>query len=295
MGLKEHMDAQKEAPVSSLLEVLAELDKPLEEMDTDRIDEQAGSVPDDDANTLPAYGQAMHAAWRKARKNSVRAAGKRVWKHTVLVAACLILVTVTTFGAANAFRWNGFLRIFHLSEGTLTFQSPAKEYPLLGSGTQNGEMIPPPPPSEIEDTQAKETSIRSEEELYTLSTPGDKAFRPLLEKYAFGGGTLFEDVFGSTLHLSLADGEGLSIYVQIVAFDASNADNMSVGVTFETDEGSQQTVRLGNDTVIVSTNGDVNAVEWVLPMGYCHIFGKAGKEEVLEIARILINAGLKPV
>lgn len=294
MGLNEHMDAQKAAPVSSLLEVLAELDKPMEEMDTDRIDQQTGSVSECGVRTLPAYDQAMRVAWRKARKNNIHAAGKRLLKRTALVAASLILVAATTFGAANAFRWNGFMRIFHLSEGTLTFQSPAKEYPPTGSGTQNGEMIPPPP-VENEDTQTKETSIRSAEELYALDTPGDKAFRPMLEKYALSGGTLIEDVFGSMLHLSLKGSGGESVYVQIVTYDASNADNMSAGVTFEIDEGSQQTVRLGSDAVIVSTNGDINAVEWVLPMGYCHIFGKTGKEDLLEIARMLIDAGLKPV
>ena len=289
MGPSNHTDAQNIQNTDSLLHVLHQLDQPLDMMDTEWIDAQLTPMPEAAAPSILPYEQAMRNAAAALKAQKGRAARRRALKRMTAVAASLLLVTAGTFGAANAFQWDGFLRIFSVQNGILSFQTPVEE--------EDGPGLPETVvEGNTEDVPLDENiTLNSAEELLALSTPGDKAFKPLLDKYAFDTGSLFATKTDSLLTLTFLDGSGNRLNIQVSTVNEEYTGSMASSVFFEIDEGSQKNVRIGDDTVITCTNMDVNTVQWITKYGFCHLWGKAGHEELLNIAKILLDAGLKPV
>ncbi len=289
MGPNNHTDAQNIQNADSLLQILHQLDQPLDVMDTEWIDTQLNLMPETAAPSLPAYEQTMRKAAAALKAQKSRAARQQALRRMAAVAASLLLVTAGTFGVANAFQWDGFLRIFSAQNGILTFQTPVKEDGSPGYLKADGEG------DAAEVPQDENITLNSAEELLALSTPGDKAFKPLLNEYAFETGSLFTTEADSLLTLTFLDGSGNRLNLQTSTMNEKYAASTASSIFFEIDEGSQKNVRIGNDTVITCTNMDVNTVQWITKYGYCHLWSKAGHEELLNIAKILLDAGLKPV
>lgn len=296
MGPNKHTDAQNIQIDDSMRKVLSQLDRPLHDMDTEWIDKQLDSVQDIAAADT-AHEQTMHNAEALDIANKVRTARRRMVKRTAALAAGLMMVAAGTFGVANAFQWNSFLRIFSAQNGILSFQTPvekdgnigklkAKAYKEKDSSLQD----------ETEEEWQDETIvIASAEELLALSIDSEKAFKPLLENYALRSGDLYKTKTDSLLTLIVLDGSGNDISIQISAVNKEYINSVASSVFFEIDDGSQKNVQIGDDTVITCTNLDINTVQWITQFGYCHLWSKDSHEELLHIAKILMDAGLKPV
>lgn len=299
MGPNKLTDAQSIQIDDSMREVLHQLDRPLDEMDTEWIDKQLDSVQDTAASSLEAYEQTMRSAATLDSMKKVRAARRRMIKRTAALAAGLMMVAAGTFGVASAFQWNSFLRIFSAQNGILSFQTPAEKDINISSLETDNEDDPSQKDEskdESEDESEDElVNIRSADELLALSTDGDKAFNPLIVKYAFQSGELYKTETDSMLTLTFLDGSGIELYIQVSTVNKEYINHVASSVFFEIDDGSQKNVQIGNDTVITCTNLDVNTVQWITQYGYCHLWSKASHEELLNIAKILLDAGLKPV
>ncbi len=296
MGPNINTDALNIQTAGLLQQVLHQLDQPPESMDTEWVDEQVASLPKDYASSRQAYEHTMRQVRLKWQAGRARAARKRHARRAAAIAASLALVAVTTFGAANAFQWKSFLRMFSPENGSFSFQTSKNVTGSDSFSTNGGKEIPPPPPDDApDDLLEEEITLRSAEDLLALSTPGDQAFRPLLERYSFHKGNLYRNNFNSNLTFSLKDGDGKNCYVQIVAFEESMIDDAAASFTFEVVDGIQKTVRIGDDAVVVCANSYITAVNWIMKLGFCYIHGDVGEEALLDIAKILIDAGLKPV
>ncbi len=296
MGPIKQTDAQNIQTTDSFLNVLHQLDLPADEMDTKWIEDQLDPSLDHTASSLPEYHQVMHKAAVSFQSKRMRAARRRFFMRMAVAAASLMIAVAGTLGVANAFKWNSFMRIFTPQADTLTFQSPSKDPGDFGQTVQNGD-IPPPPPENAPEEQLTviEIEIDSAQELMDLSATGEKAFQPLLENFTFKSGDFYSDGINTKLFLGFLDDSGNELFVTIDTLNPEYADDTSKGAGFYFDEGSQKNVQIGGSTVITSSNGDTNMVQWIIEYGYCHIRGRASQEELLNAARILLEAGLKPV
>lgn len=295
MGPNKHTAAQNIQVDDSLREVLRQLDRPLEEMDTVWIDKQLDSVEDIAASSPDTYEQTMRCAAASDGMRKVREARKRMIKRSAALAASLMMVAAGTFGVANAFQWNSFLRIFSVQNGILSFQTPVEKDAIISSLEADNEDDPTQKDGSEDDSEDELVKIRGADELLALSTDGDKAFKPLLDKYAFHSGELYKTETDSLLTLTLLDGSGNELFIQVSTVNKEYINHVASSVFFEIDDGSQKNVQVGNDTVITCTNLDVNTVQWITQYGYCHLWSKASHEELLDTAKILLDAGLKPV
>ncbi len=294
MGPNKHTDAQNKQIDDSMHKVLIQLDRPLDDMDTEWIDKQLDSVQDIAAASDTAYEQTMRSAAALDNAKKVRAARRRMAKRTAALAAGLMMVAAGTFGVANAFQWNSFLRIFSAQNGILSFQTPVEKDGNINSFEIDEENDSSSQDEEEDEWQDESIVIASREELLSLSTDGEEAFKPLLDKYTFHSGDLYKTKTDSLLTLNVLDNSGNDISIQISAVNKEYINSVASSVFFEIDDGSQNNVRIGNDTVITCTNLDINTVQWVTQYGYCHLWSKASHEELLNIAKILLDAGLKP-
>lgn len=291
MGPNKHTDAQSIQIDDAMRNVLYQLDRPLYDMDTDLIDKQLDSMQDIAASAQASYEQTMRSAAAADSMKKVRTARRRMIKRTAALAASLMLVAAGTFGVANAFQWNSFLRIFSVQNGILSFQTPVEKDANIESLETDEEDD-----TSLQDESVDEiVAIHSADELLALSTDGDKAFKPLLDKYTFQSGDLYRTEADSLLTLIFLDGSGNDLYIQVSAVNKEYIDHVASSVFFEIDDGSQKNVQIGDDTVIACTNLDINTVQWITQYGYCHLWSKASHDELLDIAKILLDAGLKPV
>jgi hypothetical protein len=295
MGPIKHTDAQNIQIDDSMRKVLYQLDRPLSDMDTDCIDKQLDSVENIAASSQAAYEQTMRSAAAADSVKKVRTARRRMVKRTAALAAGLMMVAAGTFGVANAFQWNSFLRIFSAQNGILSFQTPVEKDANIDSLEADEDDDTNQQDESGEDPQDESITIASADELLALSTDGDKAFKPLLDKYTFQSGDLYKTETDSLLTLIFLDGSGNDLYIQVSTVNKEYIDHVASSVFFEIDDGSQKNVRIGDDTVITCTNLDINTVQWITQYGYCHLWSKASHEELLGIAKILLDAGLKPV
>lgn len=295
MGPNEHTDAQNIQKSDVLLQVLHQLDRPLDSMDTEWIDRQLAAVPKAKAPSLPAYEQTMRNADVFLKAQKARALRRRTGRYAAVAAAGLVLLAATSFGAANAFQWETFLRIFAPQNGILAFQTPMKDGKSAGYEAKAGWGGASPQSGMTKEPREETVEINSPEELLALSTTGDKAFPALLARYTFQSGNLHHSEYDSTLTLSMTDSSGANCSLQIVTYDQSSADDTLASVFFEIDEDSQRILRIGDDAIVSYTNEDYLTIQWITKSGYCHIWGKAGEEELLHIAKLLLDAGLKPV
>jgi hypothetical protein len=295
MGPNNHTDAQNIKMDGSMRKILSQLDRPLQDMDTEWIDKQLDSIQDNAAASLAAYDKTMRSALALCHANKLHAARRLMIKRTAAAAAGLMLVAAGTFGAANAFQWNSFLRIFSAQKGILSFQTPVEEDGNIVSMGADKENEPSLKDGTADVTQSDLTNIVRAEELLSISTAGDKAFKPLLDQYTFQSGSLNRTETDDLLNLTFLDGSGNDLNIQISTVNKEYLNQVASSVFFEIDDGSQKNVRIGDDTVITCTDLDVNTVQWITQYGYCHLWSKASHEELLNIAKMLLDAGLKPV
>jgi hypothetical protein len=295
MGPNNHTDAQNIKMDGSMRKILSQLDRPLQDMDTEWIDKQLDSIQDNAAASLAAYDKTMRSALALDHANKLHAARRLMIKRTAAAAAGLMLVAAGTFGAANAFQWNSFLRIFSAQKGILSFQTPVEEDGNIVSMGADKENEPSLKDGTADVTQSDLTNIVRAEELLSISTAGDKAFKPLLDQYTFQSGSLNRTETDDLLNLTFLDGSGNDLNIQISTVNKEYLNQVASSVFFEIDDGSQKNVRIGDDTVITCTDLDVNTVQWITQYGYCHLWSKASHEELLNIAKMLLDAGLKPV
>jgi type IV secretory pathway VirB2 component (pilin) len=235
-----------------------------------------------------------------SRASGVKAWMDTLWNFTIQpsefakLGMIMILARILSRESEPMSTWKGFLRIFSVQNGILSFQTPSEEDgKIITSGVDQDNI--PSLRDEADDDTNDLTNLSSAEELLAISTAGDKAFKPLLDKYTFQSGNLYRTETDDLLNLTFLDGSGNDLNIQISTVNKEYLNHVASSVFFEIDDGSQKNVRIGDDTVITCTNLDVNTVQWVTQYGYCHLWSKASHEELLNIAKMLLDAGLKPV